>query len=221
MSFDEPSPTLTRLAATSMVVGGALFALYQFVRPFTDTAETMASTAWLASHLFAIGAFTLITLGLMWLPHTLRGTRGHKPAISGVVVAVLGTGLTLPYYGAETYMLRFVSQHALDTGDHSVVSLADTLHTDPVATGLFAFGILLLGAAAVLAAVAITRSGRASVWSTVPFALGFALLAPQFWTLQPVRMVHGVLLALGCVLVALTVLRAGRTSPRGNEVAQG
>ncbi|QVQ50162.1 hypothetical protein J4H86_14470 [Spiractinospora alimapuensis] len=217
MTFDAPSPILTRLAATSLVIGGVLFALYQFVRPFTDTAETMASTAWLASHLFAIGAFTLITLGLSWLPQTLRGTLGHRSAISAVIVSVLGIGLTLPYYGAETFMLRFVSQHALDTGDRSVVALADTLHTDIVATGLFAVGLLLLGAAAVLAAGAVTKSGHASVWSAAPFALGFVLLLPQFFTPQPIRMVHGVLLTAGCVLVARTLVRAGRTTSRATN----
>lgn len=203
----ETPQTLPRLAATSLVAGGVLFALYQFVRPFTDTAETMASTAWLASHLFAIGGLILIGLGLIWLPVALRGTRGHRVALTAAVAAVLGTGLTLPYYGAETYMLRFVSQHALDTGDESVLVFADTLHSDPGAMSMFAVGLLLLGVAAVLAAVAIPRSGVGTFWAGVPLALGYVLLIPQFWTPQPVRMVHGAVVALGCVLVALAVLR--------------
>lgn len=212
MKNDEISRNFPPPAATSLVGGGVLFALYQFIRPFTDTAETMASTAWLASHLFAIGGFILIGLGLLWLPAVLRGTRGHGPAIGVVVTVVLGTGLTLPYYGAETFMLRFAAQHALSTGDEAVLVLADTLHSDTTAMIIFAVGLLLLGIAAVLVSVAIGRSGMGAVWSTVPLALGYALLIPQFWTPQPVRMVHGVLVALGCVLVAVALSRASRAS---------
>jgi hypothetical protein len=37
------------------------------------------------------------------------------------------------------------------------------------------------------------------------FALGFALFIPQFWAPPAVRIAHGVLVAAGCVILALTL----------------
>jgi hypothetical protein len=72
---------------------------------------------------------------------------------------------------------------------------------------MFAVGLLLLAVGAILAAVAIWRSGVLSRWSGVPFALGFALYIPQFFGTQPIRVVHGILLAIGCLWIAVSMWR--------------
>ena len=60
-------------------------------------------------------------------------------------------------------------------------------------------GLLLLAVGAVLVAIAVWRSGTLSRWSGIPFALGFVLYLPQFFGTQPIRMAHGLLVALGCI----------------------
>jgi hypothetical protein len=44
----------------------------------------------------------------------------------------------------------------------------------------------------------------------VPFALGFALFIPQFYTPAAVRIAHGVLVGAGCAWLAWALWRADR-----------
>ena len=43
-------------------------------------------------------------------------------------------------------------------------------------------------------------------WSGIPLAAGFALFIPQFFTPQPVRVAHGLLVIVGCVVLAWSML---------------
>lgn len=203
------APT-TRIVPFAMALtsGGILFALYQAIRPFHDTIETMASPAWLVSHLLAIAGFVLIATGLLALPRTVHGRLSHTWASRAVVVTWLGTGLTLAYYGTETFGLWLLARHDLAAETTTALTFAELFHSDPVATGVFAIGLALLGVGALVAALACYRSGHASPLSGTPFALGFLLLIPQFFTPQPVRIVHGVLVAVGCVWITVAMLRA-------------
>jgi hypothetical protein len=64
-------------------------------------------------------------------------------------------------------------------------------------------GLLTLAVGAILVAVAIWRSRILPKWSGIPFALGFALYIPQYVASQPVRVAHGLLLAAGCLWIAV------------------
>ncbi len=72
---------------------------------------------------------------------------------------------------------------------------------------MFVVGLGLLAIGAVLAAIAVWRSGTLSRWSGLPFALGFVLYLPQFFGTQPIRVAHGLLVALGCIWVAVSLVR--------------
>jgi hypothetical protein len=200
----------TALFSGVLGVGGVLFALYQFARPFTDTAETMASTAWLSSHLFAVAGFVLVGLGLLGLYLRVQPTPGERWGLRAVVTGAVGAGAVLPYYGAETFGLRIIAQRSLDADDPSLLELADVFHGGTVETLWFALGLLLLGLGAVFASLAVARSGVLHAWSGAPLALGYVLLIPQFFTPQPVRMVHGTLVALGALWLAVELWRARR-----------
>ena len=65
---------------------------------------------------------------------------------------------------------------------------------------------------AALVAIAVWRSGTLSRWSGIPFALGFVLYLPQFFGTQPIRVAHGLLVALGCIWVAVSLVTG--QSPR-------
>lgn len=185
------------LGAAAFVVAGLMFLLYPAVRPAGDDAAAWASSAWVASHLFAMIGFILVPIGLFSLP----------TARLALVTSWVGAGLTLPYYGAEDFGLHVIGQRALSTNDPGLAELGDAFRFHPVASTTFALGLLLLAVAGVLTAIAIWRSALPR-WSGVPLAAGFVLFFPQFYTPMEVRTAHGVLMAVGCVWVGVSVWRA-------------
>ncbi|MFL5656304.1 MAG: hypothetical protein ACJ8CB_19250 [Ktedonobacteraceae bacterium] len=72
---------------------------------------------------------------------------------------------------------------------------------------MFVAGLLLLAVGAILVAIAVWRSGTLSRWSGLPFALGFVLYLPQFFGSQPLRVAHGLIVALGCIWIALSMVQ--------------
>jgi hypothetical protein len=194
-------------SAAALALAGALFALYPAARPGGDATtagavEAFASPAWRAAHLSAVVAFVLLPLGLL----AVRGVLARRAAL----VTWLGVGLTLPYYGAETLALHALGTRALRTGDGGLLALAEEIRMGPVQLTAFGVGLLLIAVGAVLAAVAVRRSGLLPRWSGVPLAAGMVLYLPQFYAPPGLRVAHGLLVAAGCLVLAAAAVRAGR-----------
>jgi hypothetical protein len=201
--------TRVRLGALSLAISGVLFVLYPAIRPFSDEtslqgAQAFASSAWLVAHILAMVAFILVEVGLLGLFIALQGSVVDRLAFWALVVSVLGIGLTLPFYGGEAFGLHAIGQEAVKEQNAALVSLADVVRSGPGLV-MFGVGLLLLAVGAIMAAVAIWRSGALAKWSGIPFALGFALYIPQFFATQPVRVAHGILVAIGCLWIAATM----------------
>src|SRR5262249_48036508 len=124
------------------------------------------------------------------------------------VTSWIGAGLTLPYYGAEDFGLNAIAGKSADGAPLDLLGLVDAVRYGPVQATIFALGLLSLGAGAVLAAVAVWRSAVLPRYSGIPFALGFALFIPQFYTPPAARIAHGVLVAAGSIWLALALWRA-------------
>ncbi|MFI5272204.1 MAG: hypothetical protein ACHQ4H_04125 [Ktedonobacterales bacterium] len=200
-----------RLGAASLAVAGVLFVLYPAIRPFSDEtslqgAQAFASTAWLVAHILAMVAFTLVELGLLGLYLALQENVAEGNAFWALVVSLLGIGLTLPFYGGEAFGLHAIGQEAIKEQRAALVGLTDVVRSGPELV-MFVVGLLLLAVGAIVAAIAIWRSGVLPRWSGVPFALGFALYIPQFFGTQPIRVAHGVLVAVGCLWIAASMWR--------------
>jgi len=198
-----------RLAALSLGVCGVLFVLYPALRPFSDEVSlqgkaAFAAPGWIVAHVLAMIGFILLILGLVGLHLSLRDTPGEHLAFQALIVSWIGTGLLLPFYGAEAFGLHAIGQAALSQQNAALLALANDVRTGP---GLIVFlvGLVLLAAGTIMAAVAIWRSGKYSKWSGVPFALGFALFIPQFFGTQPLRILHGLLIAAGCLWIAMNL----------------
>jgi len=195
-----------RWAAGALAFAGVMFLLYPVVRPWQDETTvagaraSMASSAWVASHFFAMLGFIAVGLGLL----ALRSVITSRLASAALVVTWVGVGLTLPYYGAEDFGLHGAARS--DVAD--LVALADTVRYAPLAATTFAIGLLALAAGAILAAVAIWRSRVLPPSSGILYAIGFALFIPQFYLPAPTRIAHGVLLAIGCLWLAAALWRA-------------
>ncbi|NED99063.1 hypothetical protein [Phytoactinopolyspora halotolerans] len=212
------TPAHIRLGSLALGGAGVMFVLYPTVRPWDDedvvggAVAAMSSSAWVASHLFAMVGFILVPLGLLAVRRRVTDTRAEALAATAAVTTWVGAGLTLPYYGAEDFALNAIAEEAAAGRAVELLDLVDAIRMDTAAVTTFALGLLTLGVGAVLAAIAIYRSGVLARYSGVPFATGFALFIPQFYAPAPVRIAHGVLVAAGLFWVAVEMLRPRRAA---------
>lgn len=211
---------LTRIrysAAVSLAVAGALFVLYPAVRPFSDEvsmqgAAAFGSTAWVVAHSFAIFGFVLLVLGLLGVYLVVQASGAQPLMLYALVLSWIGIGLTLPFYGAEVFGLHAIGQAAIRRNDPSLVSLAADVRGQP-GIWFIVVGLLLLALGIALFAVAAWRSRILIPWIGVPLALAFALYLPQFTAPQPVRVVHGLLVAAGCWLIGWNLVSRRSGAP--------
>jgi hypothetical protein len=214
------SRTGSRSGAFALAVAGVLFVLYPAVRPWQDEStvegaiKAMNSGAWVAAHLFAMVGFILVALGLLGLWNAVRRTRAERLALAAVVTTWIGVGLTMSYYGAEDFGLNAIARKAAEGQVSDLLGLVEAVRFSPVPITTFGLGLLLLAAGAVLAAVAIWRSGVLARSSGILFAAGFVLLLPQFFTPPAVRIAHGVLVAAGSIWLAVALWRASGAEDR-------
>jgi hypothetical protein len=206
-----------RLGAMALAVAGILFVLYPAIRPFSsetglEGATAFGSNAWLVAHMLAMIAFTLLALGLVGLYVSLRDTAVEMLSFWTLVAGVLGVGGTLPFYGGEAFGLHAIGIEALRQHSGSLVSLSETVRGQPQLT-LFLIGLLLIGVSAVMAAIAVWKSGVLQKWSAVLFAVAFALYIPQFFGSQPIRIAHGLLVTVGCLWLAVSLGGAAGQPP--------
>src|SRR6185503_14276737 len=123
----------------------------------------------------AMLGFILLPLGLLALRTALSATPAERLAFAAFIVSSIGAGLTLPYYGAEDFGLHAAAGEASDGMVLDLLGLVDATRFGPVAGTTFALGLLALGAGAVLAALAVWRSGVLPRYAAIPYAVGFAL----------------------------------------------
>jgi len=208
-------------AAACLVLSGVLFVLYPAVRPFSDEvtlagARAFGSSAWVLAHLLAVVAFILLVLGVFGLWWRLRGTPAGGLLLRALVVCWIGIGLTLPFYGAEVFGLHAIGQQAVEQGDVALVALANDVRTGP-GLPVFVLGLLTLAVGSIMVAVGVWRARVPGRWGGVALAVGFSLFIPQFFAGQVLRVLHGVVIAVGCVwLAAYLLMSPGRVDSARN-----
>jgi hypothetical protein len=209
------SATRIRAGAVALAVAGVLFLAYPALRPWHDegtvagATASMSSTAWVTAHFFAMLGFILISLGLLAVHSALAPTRAEPLALTAAVLAWIGSGLVLPYYGAEDFGLHAIASSAGPRAD--LLGLVDAVRYQPLAVTIFGIGLLLLASGAIMAAIAVWRSNVLARTSAILFATGMALFLPQFFGPAPVRIAHGMLLAAGSIILAAALwASAGR-----------
>ncbi len=205
-----------RWGAVALAVAGLLLIAYPAVRPWHDettvagAAQSMSSVAWVAALFFAMVCFVLLPLGLLALRAAVESTRAESTALYATVIAWLGAGLVLPYYGAEDFGLHAIA------GPHGqgvdLLAVVKAVRYQPVAITIFGIGLILLAVAGIVAAVAVWRSGVLPKAAGVLFGVAFALYLPQFFGTEAIRIGHGVVTLVGCLVLAFALWRAANGS---------
>ncbi len=208
----------TRLASLALVGSGVCFLLYPALRPFSDEttlagAHAFASTQWVIAHSLGIAAFTLLATGMLG-PYLRLARAAESRSRWALFLTVVGAGMVLPYYGAEVFGLHAIGGTSLERNDADLfTTLTDGVRWGP-GIWFIVGGLVLLALGSSLAASAAWAStvGWAR-WSGIPLAVGLVLYLPQFTGPHWVRVLHGALMMVGCVLLAGGAVDAGR-SPR-------
>lgn len=203
----------TQMGAVAFAIAGILFAVYEVVAPRADEttldgAAAWASAGWSIAHVSAIVGLILIPLGYGAIRDFLDGTPQERTAYLAAVIGYIGSGLTISYYGAEVYGLKAIGERALADGDPSLTDVGNDFRLDPTAMTVFAIGLLLIAVAAVLASIAVWRSGSLPRWSAVPLAALLVTMLPQFFLPHAGRIAWGVLVAVAALWLAAALWRA-------------
>ncbi|GGO76734.1 hypothetical protein [Nocardioides deserti] len=214
MNRSRPATAATT-TAVALAVAGVALATYPALRPYGPEsgaagAADFASTAWLLSHALGMVGFVAIAVALRVASAAPPWPWTGRPVREAESRAWLAVALLLPYYGAEAYGLHAVGRHALDSGDAGVLSVADAFRYAPLEVTTFGLGLLVLVLVGGRLAHGLWHTGRLGRAGGVLAGLGLVTYLPQFFGTPGVRVLHGVVLGAGLVLVALATARAGR-----------
>ena len=211
-----------RIGTASLALAGVLFALFPLTRPWQDATGTdagliaaTASSWWIPSHLFGALAFVLLALATTAVLGVLMNTRGEPAGRSMALLTMLGVGLILPYYGAESFGLHVVAAAPELSDPATRIALLDAIRNDPFALTTFGAGWLLIAAAGILLAVAVLRAGFGTALPAISVGVLLALYLPQFFGPPWLRIAHGLLLGVSLILFAGWHARVARASLRG------
>src|ERR687888_1640757 len=210
-----------RLAtAACLVIAGVFFVLFPVVRPFFDESSTQgargfASNQWVIAHSLGIGGFILLSLGFLglYLLH-LRDTLVERWALRGFVLCLVGTGLTLPFFGAEAFSLQVIGSAAVNQNNAALIPLVNQVRFGPGITFIVS-GLLCVAAATIVMAAVVWKSQALPKWSGIPLAAGFAVYIPQLQgdpSFQVIRIGVGILILIGCCWLAWGMVRRRRPS---------
>lgn len=212
-----------RLGTTGLALSGVMFALFPLTRPWQDAAGTdvgLVAAAldswWIPSHLFGALGFLFFAFATTAVLGVIMKGPGEPAARTMALLAMLGTGLLLPFYGAESFGLHAVATTPVITETASRGVLMEAIRTDPYAIGTFAPGLLLVAAAAICLAVAIVRMGEGPALPAIAVAVLLTLYLPQFLGAPWLRITHGLLLGASFLALACWHHTIAQLRLRGN-----
>ncbi|MCZ4275351.1 hypothetical protein [Rhodococcoides yunnanense] len=205
--------TSAKVGSAQWAFAAIMFLAYPILRPYSsevgmEGAEAFGETSWVIAHVCAMLGFIAIALAMRSLEQLVGPSAGASAASVAVVVTWIGVGLTLAYYGAEAFALNALGAKAVSDADPAIMELADPIRNGAVQISMFGIGLLLVLIGGVYAALAVRSSGILPSWSGLPLAAGLILFAPQFFAPPAVRIAHGVLMFVGCLILAWAFWKA-------------
>jgi hypothetical protein len=198
-----------RLAALSLIFSGISFVAFPAVRPFFDEttlqgAAGFVSIRWVLAHAFGMTGFIFLCLGFLGVWIAIGNGEAEARAFLALVLGWIGTGLTLPFFGAEAFSLQVIARAAVDRNDATLIPLVNEVRFGP-GIWFVGVGLVLVAVSTIVLALAIRKSAILPKWGGVPLAVGFTVYLPQLQggpLFQPIRIAVGLLIALGCGWIA-------------------
>lgn len=198
---------------------GVFMALYLTTRPYGDAsadpqtiAAAFASPWWVVAHVSGMAALaSAARLGVLMFDVAPSGLSAvaRWSGLAGLV-------LVLPYYGAETFALHVLGQHAA-AGDLGALEVAQQIRNGGVAMTMFGAGLLSLAVSGIASALAWARAGSPR-WAATPLGVCIATVLPQFF-LPPAGRVGFGIVTLGAAL--LLAWHAARRNGHAGRVRRG
>ena len=193
-----------RLAGYCLVASGVCFTAFPAIRPFFEeslvkNAGTYALPIWWIAHAFGMAGFVLLAFGLLGFYLAMTRTRAEPLLWWALQLDWIGTGLTLPFFGAEAFSLPIIGREAAAQNSHDLLALVDEVRFGP-AIFFVLVGLILIAVAAILLARAVWVSGRLSKWSGVPVAVGMVAFLPILQgaqIFQSLRIIDGLVVTAG------------------------
>jgi hypothetical protein len=195
-----------RRGAVALGLAGLLLAVFPLIRPFGDdssgdsqaVAATLASDAWVGSHLMLAVGFVLLNFGVMALYAHISATGVERLAFASLIVTLVGATLLVGVASVEGVALNAFGKLQL-LGHADVLAGMSAVRGGPAAP-LFLGGLLALAVGGVLFAIAIWRSAALPRWAGVALGIGFVLFLP--FLPRPIRIVDGILIGIGAIGLA-------------------
>ena len=197
---------MNKLLPLAWAGSAVAFVAYPALRPYADETglaglSAMGSDRWLWAHLLGMLGFALL----------IPATR----SLAGGSLARWGAILVLPYYGGETFGLHAIGAYATARQDPGLIEAVNGFRYQPVAITLFGLGLALLAVAGVRLIIGSRTADRLTRSAAVLTGVGLALYLPQFFGGPGLRIGHGVILGVGCLLFAVAAIRHHPTSHQG------
>jgi len=192
-----------RRGAVALGLAGLLFAVFPLIRPFGDdpsrgseaVAATLASDAWVGSHLVLAFGFVLLNFGVMALYAHIRATGVERLAFISMIVTLIGATLLVGAASVEGVALNAFGKLQL-RGEADVLAGMTAVRGGPAGV-LFLGGLVALAVGGVLFAIAIWRSAALPRWAGVALGIGLVLFLP--FLPRPIRIVDGILIGIGAI----------------------
>ncbi|MDF0530520.1 hypothetical protein P0W64_08605 [Tsukamurella sp. 8F] len=189
-----------RSAAAALGAAGLALAVYPVLRGSGSEeglvgAALYARPAWLVAHCLGMFGFIATACGLQAVDRWAAR------------LALIGTVAVLPYYGAEAFGLHALGRTALQQQDPGAIEAADAFRYQPVAMTIFGLGLLMWAASGVRLVVLSRRlRGIAARVGAIVAGVGLVGYLPQFFAPIEVRIGHGLLLCVGLLLLAASLV---------------
>ncbi len=189
-------------------VAGVAFIAYPVLRPAVPEegltgAAGFASNAWVIAHTLGMLGFIALAFTARAAVHTgaLRWT--GRPLRELESRTWLAAVLLLPYYGAEAFGLHTAGRYALNAGLPDASMAVAAFRFDAIPVTMFGAGLLLLMLVGARLIVGLWRNGTVMRVGGLLAGLGLVAYLPQFFLPMPLRIVHGIILGAGLLLIAL------------------
>ncbi len=211
-----------RLGTTALALSGVLFALFPLTRPWQDAAGTDAGLVaaaldswWVPAHLSGALGFLLFAFASTAVLGVIMKGPGEPAARSMALLSMLGAGLILPFYGAESFGLHAVAA-ADGLSDAAKAVIMESIRSGPYALTTFGAGLVIMAVAGICLAISISRLKEGSAVPAIAVAVLLSLYLPQFFGPPWLRIGHGVLLG-----ISLLALAAWHNSVAQRRLQQG